>query len=351
MYPKPVPYHWIFIVGILAGCAMWIKFSFLGFWFGWMLGISIILIRQFKLISAIKGSLLFLLGMFLSSAPWLIYFGINQAIPDFIFSYFVFNLSFYSNLISPVSFIIFSFTGPLASAGPNPIAFGLMYYGLIMFIVYNKHIARIIAKWCLISCFVFLSMSVYGGGRGFDYYFLIFSPFIIFGFVDILKILQDKTAQKEKPWLSKLILIFVLLSTFFYTFLFHHNKYMMDIEEGDLVQYKYAEIITRKENASLLNYGILDLGFYTTTGIIPNIRFFHNPNISYEKFPTIVDEQNRYIKESLIDFVVIAIPVEFCDRELDIPHLYENYRLIENEIQVYEGIDACYLLFERNIMR
>lgn len=126
---------------------------------------------------------------------------------------------------------------------------------------------------------------------------------------------------------------------------------MLEIDKKELVQFKYASIINQKEDASLLNYGTLDLGFYTITGIIPQIRFFQNQNINYAEFPLVLDEQNRYIKEGLIDYVIIALPVENCDEELDIPHLYENYQLVESAIQTYEGVDACYLLFERNISR
>lgn len=126
---------------------------------------------------------------------------------------------------------------------------------------------------------------------------------------------------------------------------------MLEIDKKELVQFKYASIINQKENASLLNYGTLDYGFFTAADIVPNTRFFYKPNIDQSRYPLIWNEQNRYIKEGLIDYMIITLPAENCDEKLDIPQLYENYQLVESAIQTFEGVDACYLLFERNISR
>ena len=66
-------------------------------------------------------------------------------------------------------------------------------------------------------------------------------------------------------------------------------------------QYQFAEIIGQVENATLLNYGFLDGGFYTTAGIIPNCRYFCNLNI---KLDEIMETQNKYVDQRLVDFVV-----------------------------------------------
>ena len=35
-YPKPMPLSWLVLTGVCAGCVLWMKFSLLGFWFGFM---------------------------------------------------------------------------------------------------------------------------------------------------------------------------------------------------------------------------------------------------------------------------------------------------------------------------
>lgn len=116
-----------------------------------------------------------------------------------------------------------------------------------------------------------------------------------------------------------------------------------NVKKEELVQYQFAEIINQKPNATLLNYGFLDGGFYTVTGITPNIKYFHKPNIAYEKYPIIMDEQNRYIKELVVDFVVIRIEKE--EDSLQIPYLYENYNDVKTTY--VEGVNCFYMLFEK----
>ena len=62
-------------------------------------------------------------------------------------------------------------------------------------------------------------------------------------------------------------------------------------------QYKFAEIISKTDNATLLNYGFLDGGFYTATGIVPNCKFFCNLNI---KLDEIMETQNEFIKNGKV---------------------------------------------------
>ena len=108
-------------------------------------------------------------------------------------------------------------------------------------------------------------------------------------------------------------------------------------------QYIYLYLRYKKtEDSTLLNYGFLDGGFYTVTNIVPNIKHFHKPNIKYENYPEIMDEQNRYIREKMIDFVIIRVEDE--EESYNIPHLYDNYNKIKT---VYVGdLNNYYMLFE-----
>lgn len=121
------------------------------------------------------------------------------------------------------------------------------------------------------------------------------------------------------------------------------NFEFRNVKKEELVQYQFAEIINKNPQATLLNYGFLDGGFYTVTGITPNVKYFHKPNIAYENYPIIMDEQNRYIKELVVDFVVIKIEKE--EDSLKIPYLYENYKKVKAN---YVGrVNCYYMLFEK----
>ena len=344
LYPEPMPYRWVLINGIIAGCVVWIKYSLLGFWIGWMFSILIIQFFKHSYSRAIKSSLLFISGMLLATIPWVIYFGVNNAILDFIKSYFVINITNYSRLLSletNIGFVLIGIIIPLLS---NPLSIGLLYFGLIVFIIHRKFSQDCLVKMSILFCFFFLSLSVYGGGRGYVYYSFIFSPFIIFGFIVIFQTIYDKFDEIRLMKFIYIIigLVFGLIS---YTLLYHHNIEMINLNKEDLVQYQYAKIINQNKDATLLNYGSLDGGFYTTTGIVPKIKFFQNLNIDYSRYPVIMDEQNRYIKEQLVDFIVIRIEPNENFKELDIPYLDINYKLIEKQLQEYENKEFNYLLF------
>lgn len=121
------------------------------------------------------------------------------------------------------------------------------------------------------------------------------------------------------------------------------NFEFRNVKKEDLVQYQFAEIINQKPDATLLNYGFLDGGFYTVTGNVPKIKYFHKPNIEYEKYPIIMDEQNRYVREKVVDFVVVRVLNE--EDSLQIPYLYENYKKLQT---TYVGSVNCYyMLFEK----
>ena len=345
IYPKPMPKKWVIINGLIAGIVLWIKFSLLGFWFGWMLSLFICLLLQKGIFLAIKSSFYFLSGMFITTLPWMVYFGVHQSIREWINSYFVINFTSYSKDTSIVSIIPSTIIGILSHVIENPIASGFMIFGFIVFLGYRKYSSNGFIKSSLILCFAFLSLSVFGGGRNYVYYFLIFSTLMIFFYIVLFTILCEKFGRISAQN-TLYVLFFTLIATFFYTLGFNHNIYMIDEEKGDLVQYKYASIINQTKNATLLNYYVLDLGFYTTTGIVPNIRFFHNPNIEYSKYPLIMDEQNRYIEEKLVDYIVFQIPTSYDYKTIEIPYLDENYELIEKEIQINEGTEFYYFLYE-----
>jgi len=346
IYPESMPNKWIFLNGIIAGSVLWIKYSFLGFWFGWIVSILTITLVKHGFLQTLKNALIFLLGMLIPTIPWLIYFGINHAIYDWIYAYFIINLIGYSKATSFLSFICNTFRGILLHLVQNPLLSIVQYFGLFVLLIYKKFLDSFWHRLGLLLCYIFLSLSVFGGGQLYYYYFLIFSPFLILGLIVILQLL-DKKIEKCKS--NKLVILFILTSVvagFVYTLKFNQNTEMLNENKDNLYQYKFASMINKTENATLLNYGRLDLGVYTTTGIVPNLKYSYNLNIPYDRFPILLDEQNRYIKDQLVDYIVTQVS-SVDDDSLGIPNLYENYTIIGKEYQKNESNFYYYLLFKK----
>src|SRR5699024_7480039 len=81
--------------GVIAGFILLIKYTLLGFWFGFTLAIFIDYIMQKDYKKAIIYPLVLLLGMFIPFAIFLIYFAINHAVGDFFYNYFWVNITAY----------------------------------------------------------------------------------------------------------------------------------------------------------------------------------------------------------------------------------------------------------------
>ena len=67
------------------------------------------------------------------------------------------------------------------------------------------------------------------------------------------------------------------------------------------MQYRIAAVIAETPDATLLNYGFMDAGFFTATGIAPGVKYFHRTNMPLREM---LDEQNRYIEEGICDYVI-----------------------------------------------
>jgi len=343
---KPVALSTFFWNGIIGGSILWIKYSMLGFWIGWVIAIFLYMVPRKYFGQYVKGVLFFSVGIVFVTLPWVIYFGINNSISDWIKTYFIINLSSYSDGVSFLSRLNVPLSNIAYQIYKNPVFGGILWLGIIVFISFTKFIHSRISRVSLFLCVLFLVMGIYGGELGYIYYYLILTPLFIFGLVVFQDLIKERVSKPLSIKSTAIMISVVILATFMMTLQINENTHDLFLNKEELVQYKFADIINRTGNPSLLNYGSLDMGFYTTTGIIPNVRFFESQNIATSRFSLYVEEQNRYIKEQVVQFVVLRQPVDDYPSKLDIPFLYENYKMIATERQSDENRDYYYYLFK-----
>lgn len=316
IYPKPFFNRQVFINGVIAGCILWIKFSLLGFWFGWILSIFILKLKTEGFLQGLKSSLIFVLGMLTATLPWIVYFGINNSIIEWINSYIIINITAYPRTTSlfpsysrtiPLYYRVYSLllTKFQSLQSPNLVVF--LGLGLVLFLLNKNYLKNSLSKLSLLFCFSFLFLGVYGGGRNYIYYFIIFFPFLVFGFIVLFDFVNERFGTLKSGEIPYIIFLISFVVSFSYIFGFNQNTYMLALDKEDLVQYKFAEIIHQTKDPTLLNYGDLDGGFYTTTGIIPNVRFFMKANFAHSRLPIIKDEQNRYVHEQVVDYIDMVV--------------------------------------------
>ena len=272
--------------------------------------------------------------------PWIIYFALNSGLSDMINVYFIINIFSYNSKTSLIMKIFTAFKEGIVWAIKLPQYSIISLIGYVYIMISKKIIPNIQGKITLTLSILVSMLGIYIGTNH-VYYFLILMGFIVLGIIFIARMIE-KLKNKKLMGLIKygfpvyLVIIIVLTCV-------SSNNFRYNTEEKDeLVQYKFAKIINEKPNATLLNYGFLDGGFYIASNIVPNVKYFHKPNIEHDRFPEIEDEQNRYVAEKITDFVVIKVEKE--EDSYNIPNLYENYEKLDS---VYDGnINEYYMLFK-----
>ena len=332
----------VFFVGICAGCVLWIKYSLLGFWFAWMMVVFLLLVSDRKWKEGFLNCFIYLAGMMIVSIPWFIYFGIHNAIPSLIEVYFTFNMKLYASSLP--------FIDKFKNCCFNIVRVFHQYKIFYLFIIIPILLSFLFSfPWkrkrysvALFTCLLFLTLGIFIGGTYYRYYSLLIAPFIVIGLIGI-GIYLDKIKWQKEYFIIAILL--TITSSFLFAFHKSPNTAMIFLDKEDYAQFTFAEIINKEEHPTLLNYGFLDGGFYSTTGIMPNCYFFMRNNISHRIFPKLLDEQRRYVRDGKVDFVVVRGPLSEHHTFLD-----QNYQVVSKKSQKFQGKLVEYILFRKKIM-
>ncbi len=326
--------------GILSGFVANIKFTGLGFFFGVMLWILIDLLLKKnikkKVLYLLKTCLWFLFGFILPFIPWLIYFSSKDGLYYWYWGYVDVNVFSYSNFGGEGPSIMERIKGLIKILyyliQKDMIYFIFIIPGMVYSVIQGK--IKLWGRLLVPVLFAFLFLGIYVGGSELPYYALPLSVFAIFGFALLGKlmgilfgILIDKTALFKGIFLALGIMVSAAL-----VFILSMNIPAHNIKKEDHFLTKCAAIIESSgiEDPTLLNVNCLDAGLYTVAGIVPNCQWFQtqtiNSDVPYE-------EQARYIKEGLIDFVLArdaypAVTTDSYDMVLEIPWSHEGYNSV-----------------------
>ena len=127
------------------------------------------------------------------------------------------------------------------------------------------------------------------------------------------------------------------------SFLITPNRYFLRFSKTDLAQYQFKEIIDKDDkNATILNYGFLDGGFYTVCNTFPNCKAFCGLNIPLDELK---DLQKHFVDNGLCDYIITRTYVG--DEEYFELNLYtciakcdSDYSWGERTYRLYKLIDT-----------
>ena len=231
-------------------------------------------------------------GFGLSTLPWVCYFGFSGAVYDWLKVYLWDNLFLYS--AGEAAGAADKVKAMLASGvdwfGQNLRYTVLIVLGLGWFAVKDR--AARPAVWLAATLG---ALGVFIGGKSYPYYGLALAGLAVLGLIPVGLWLDRFRLPK---WLGAAALgaclaLCPILS---------HNMtadYGAPVFSKGSMQSRIAAYLP--ENASLLNYGFMDAGFYTAAGTVPQVKYFHQTNVPLEEMTR---EQRRYVEEALCEYVV-----------------------------------------------
>lgn len=296
----PVRAHQALVCGICAGIILWIKFTMLGFFVGFGAALVALYIRQkrFKRIFLCTGAVI--AGLLIASIPVISYFAKYNAFDQLFEVYFYDNIFLYTT--GEKSFFLLALLlnllyGLFSFAVYNSFALILSVAGLIY--LWKKQPRRLAFVYTVIFAATFLFSFM--GGRAYAYYSLVMSVFSPVGISAIFILARKKLRAAGKPKLSRSAPVIVCILSLAVTCLLCRNTYLIFTPRDEMPQFRFSSRMSETKDPTMLNYGFLDGGFYTVSGIVPNCRFFCQLNVEYNEMYRVQDE---YVENGWVDYVI-----------------------------------------------
>lgn len=342
---KRLSFREAMVCGIFSGILLWIKYTMLGLYLGlaifiiiWYLGWG----RHWKDLFATIGA--FFLGLGLVSAVVAVYFRYHHALEA------LYTVYFYNNIFLYAKETEGSKLQSLYDCVKHTIRLNTTYTwlflpGLIWAAV--RAVKDIRPLMMLVLTFLGLCLGTYWGGWKISYYGLVLAVYSVFGLIafgEILKITRlDRLLKKLTFGKTAISVLWVaVLAGMLCQFCLENNRnvYLMGTPKEEMPQYRFAQTINTVEDATLLNYGFLDGGFYYAADVVPNCYFFCLLNVVA---PEMFEIQREFINEGKVDFVVTR------DRKLsEYPRVdVSRYECVDEVEFYFEGKMRTYYLWQK----
>ena len=289
---RPMPLGAVMLQGLLAGCALWLKYTVLGFYLVWVLVLAIVYFRRGLRRELACSCGAYLGGMALATVPWVLYFGIHGALGDWFTAYFYDNLFLYSGNGGGVTALVQHLWWAVRDAWAGAL---LLAVFLLWALLRRSH--AIAGAVCVLAAGLALT-SLMGGYL--VYYGLVLSAFVPLGLVPLVCLATrplPKAAAMAVPWVG-------LAAAGIFCWWMSPNKALRGRDADALPQRRFARTITAQPGSSLLNYGTLDGGFYTASGLAAPCRYFCVTNMPLEEQWT---EQNHLLETGQVDYIVALV--------------------------------------------
>ncbi|WP_313844744.1 teichoic acid glycosyl transferase [Levilactobacillus namurensis] len=381
-----VSHWWFFAQGAFVGIEFLSKYTLLGSWIVFYLFVGVYLLRHrdwrhLGQLVGWSGA-----GFLVTTVPWLAYFALNHALGAFFYVYFFFNTHVY--LTSSVSFVsnLIQSTSLLSQFFLSSVPFFVLgLVGTLALTFRSDILPDAFTKLLYLLTFLgsdILALYGYSSGNVFQYYQLAYFPFFVLPFIYFCKFIFDRQTIKSDndtlviltTMMASLFLVLGVNNNFTSSRLFPNNASVTTLTTKvpqEPAQAEFGRIMRANSSGkdlTLLNYGSIDMGFYTASGAVPSLYYFQNYNIPTKSDPTILNSQLQAIRQKKVEWVVFNTPegkaptnwrgVSYHPGQITggnlnpgtarmAPVLYRNYRYVTKHTQSFESVNVTYWLFQR----
>jgi hypothetical protein len=281
----------------------------------------------------------YICGVLLVALPFIIYFLATGSIGDFYNVYFKFN-SLYSNIHLNIA-TLFTFVRTMIDV--VYVTYVISFFivsGMVLFIFSNHYFSTKAPKINIVLSFFMLILMIYLSGVHRPYHtYIPITVYAIFPVIVLLNYFQKEYAAKIK---NVHILILAVIS-FSFIIRTNNNLAFSKMLTSEPTMAKWARLIVKEENPTILNFQTMELGLHTLTGLVPSNKYFFTHVIPHEKYPAVLDEQLKIIDNSEVQFVIALTGPNTSNA---IPVIYENLSANYDLVDSYIDAKNMYLLYK-----
>ena len=325
------------IAGICAGITAQVKYTMLGFYFGWFIVAVIYCVIKKNIRNGAMLAIRFILFAILPSIPWFIYFLATGSLDDWFRCYIYNNLFFYSK-VDEVKQSLGSRLVDNAKTLLWLIEDSFSYFIFIIAGVFLQLILEkgVLKKFVMPFMFVLTYFVIFFGGNKLAYYSIPLMVFAIWGAGYIGQMLAKLPVREGRRAGIMTYGVFVVLLPLCTVFAANHcisAEYRKQTKDSFWLMEASQYL---NEDDTLLNVNALDVGLYTVTGIVPTCEYFQTNGIG---LPTLFEQQKEYLRSGVTDYVLAV------DGEMDL--IWEHYDCIKEFTYAEDGAEHTYFLYKK----
>lgn len=321
---KPV---YMIIHGLMCIMVLLIKINLVIFWFFPLLAIFINLILKKEYKNLVHNIIAFLIGVSIVAIPFGLYFLINGALSEFWNIYIDLNRSYakIGSLSEVMEGLLVRFYLRLRF---ETFEFLIILLGAIYFPI--KYIQNRLGAISIILSFVALYVAIFVTPGYVYYYSIPYYVYALLGCIILCKFLNLSSNWRVYFVCILLALLWGINRRDFFGFTM--NELIKRTKQETIVN-KISDIMAKEKNPTVINLGLdANNGVFTRLNIVPSVKYFVTPNLHYDIYPQMRNEQTLYINNKNVQFIILPQGALNFDYFQNLPALHDNYTLIDKFI-------------------